>query len=168
MIIVLFPVIAIIIAILFCILKKSYPIAKKICFIVLILNITLMSFFQIIFFGALNILFLISFLINVIFIILLINSKFKLSNKAAIILLIIYFIVMFILPIYKVEDHEHVFENANNYNNVDDNNENTTGNVIDDMISNAEMYLNVGVEKILEYTDYYNCYGIRIKRIYKN
>lgn len=171
MIIVLFPVIAIIIAILFCILKKPYSLVKKICFIILILNISFISFFSIIFFGTYNILFLINFLINIIFIILLMNLKFELSNKTAVILLIIYFIVIIILPVYKVEDHEHVFENVNNYNDVDvdiDVDENITGNEIDSMMSNAEKYLNMGIEKIYEYTDYFNCYGMRIKRIYKN
>ena len=64
MIIVLFPVIAIIIAILFCIIKKPYSLVKKICFIILILNISFMSFFSIIFFGTYNILFLIIGLIG--------------------------------------------------------------------------------------------------------
>lgn len=175
MIIVLFPVIAIIIAILFCILKKPYSLVKKICLIILVFNLSIISFYRSIHYGVINILFLIIFLINVLFIILLINSKIKLSDKTAIILLIICFIVMIALPVYKFEDHEHVFENVNNYNNVDENtnnyndvDENTTGIDIDSMISNAEKYLNVGIEKIYEYTDYFNCYGIRIKRIYKN
>lgn len=171
MIIVLFPVIAIIIAILFCILKKPYSLVKKICLIILVLNLSIISFIRSIHYGVINILFLIIFLINVLFIILLINSKIKLSDKIAIILLIICFIVMIALPVYKFEDHEHVFENVNNYNDVDvdiDVDENITGNEIDSMMSNAEKYLYMGIEKIYEYTDYSNCYGIRIKRIYKN
>ena len=75
MIIVLFPVIAIIIAIIFCILKKPYSLIKKICLIILVLNLSIISFYRIISYGVINSLFLIIFLINVLFIILLIKNK---------------------------------------------------------------------------------------------
>lgn len=170
MIVFLIPTIAIIIAILFCISKKTYSLVKKICFIILILNISFMSFFSIIFFGTYNILFLINFLINIIFIILLTNLKFELSNKTAVILLIIYFIIMIILPVYKVEDHEHIFVNENSYNNSDNKNINNilSNNVIDNMIVEAEKHLDGRTEMIIEYIDYYNIYGIKLKRIYKD
>lgn len=174
MIIVLIPIIAIIIAILVHISKKSYSIEKKLCFTILILNIFLILFFRLLWpgvthYASITILFWINILINVIFIILLINSKLMLSKKTAAILLIIYFISMIFIPIYKVENHEHIFINENNYSTINKNDENTINNTgIHNIFSEAEKFLGGRTEKIKEYIDYYNCYGIKIKRVDKN
>lgn len=173
MIIVLIPIIAIIIAILVYVSKKSYSIEKKFCFTILILNIFLILFLdyygQVTHYASITILFWINILINVIFIILLINSKLILSKKTAAILLIIYFISMIFIPIYKVENHEHIFINENNYNTINKNDENTINNTrINNIFNEAEKFLDGRTEKIEKYIDYYNCYGIKIKRVYQN
>ena len=86
----------------------------------------------------------------------------------------IYFICLIFIPIYKFEDHEHVFIDENNNNNIasvntenTENTENTSNNTITNTMRNeAEKYMNLRIEKIENFIDYYNFYGIKLKRIY--
>ncbi len=82
-------------------------------------------------------------LINVL---VLIFSK-KLSQKkiTLIISLIIYFLIIFITPVYELEGHEHIFD----YDNME-------------TIIVAGKEMEFPKEKIKHYVRYYNCYNIRI------
>ena len=80
---------------------------------------------------------LIIIFINILLVIFLISKKIKKNNILVLIIIIIYFLFMIFVPVYKLEDHEHIFNN--------------------DMFR----------ERIIEYKDYYNIYGIRLKRNYK-
>lgn len=178
MIVFLIPILAIIIAMLVYSSKKSYLIEKKICFSVLVLNVFLILCLGISSFANISILFWVNILINVIFILLLKNPKIVLSKKTVVIFLVIYLFLMFIIPVYKVDGHDHVFIDVVNNNINEDNKDNeeseniTSSYLVDDMMSEAEKIINKRsegkIEKIVEYTDYFNCYLFKIIRINQN
>ena len=164
----LIPFIEIFIAILLLFLfKKSKSIEKKVCVTIFIINICLILYFRVLFQSYITNLFWLIILINIIFLILF-NSKLILKKKIALLLLVIYFICLIFIPIYKFEDHEHVFIDENNNNNIASvNTENTSNNTITNTMRNeAEKYINLRIEKIVYFIDYYNFYGIKLKRIY--
>ena len=168
MIFFLIPFIEIIIAILLLFLfKKSNSIEKKVCVTIFIINICLILYLKVLFQSYITNLFWLIILFNIIFLILF-NSKLILKKKIALLLLTIYFICLIFIPIYKFEDHEHVFIDENNNNNIASvNTENTSNNTITNTMRNeAEKYLNLRIEKIENFIDYYNFYGIKLKRIY--
>lgn len=113
---------------------------KKVCILLQILNLFIILFFRYIFpgpckYGEIIITIMINIFINILLFTLLINKKIKINNKLVAIVIMFYFLFMIFIPVYKLEDHEHKFNN--------------------------------GEEKILAYEDYYNFYGIKLKRNYK-
>ncbi|MGN1297308.1 MAG: hypothetical protein ACI4VH_02605 [Clostridia bacterium] len=110
--------------------------------ILLIINICIICFFRFIFPGVTKyanttICFYLSLLINIVTIVLVFNKKLLKSKVIYNSIIIIYFLLMIGLPIYSYGDHKHIFDDTRNfpYN-----------------------------EKIIEYTDYYNCYGLKLHR----
>ena len=120
--------------------------------ILIIINICIICFFKFIFpgsakYSAPTIWFFISLFINIIVIILIFNKKLLTKKRILNCIIIIYFLLMIGLPVYKFDSHEHVFDNSRTYT------ENT---------SIGEFTF--PYEEIVEYTNYYNCYGFRIYR----
>lgn len=121
--------------------------------ILVIINICVICFFKFIFpgnakYSTPTIWFYISIFINIIAIILLFNKKLLTKKKILNCIIIIYFLIMIGLPVYKFDDHEHVSDDTRTYTF-------NTSTGID---------FTMPYEKIIEYTNYYNCYGIRIYR----
>jgi len=104
----------------------------------LFLNITI---FLLLFLGAptiadvMGISWVILLFINISVIFILYSKKIIDNKKLVAIIMIIYFLMMFALPVYKFENHEHIFIKKH--------------------------------EQIRNYTEYYNCYLIRIFKIYE-
>lgn len=69
-------------------------------------------------------------LLNIIVIFMVYNKKIINNKKLVVGTMIVYFLCMFMIPIYKFENHEHIFIKQH--------------------------------EQIRNYTDYYNCYLIKI------
>ena len=98
--------------------KKVEIREKRVSIIVLLINIFVMLFFRFMCpvessYGEITIAFYILLIINItLFVILLLKTK-KVNKKIFIVLMIVYFICMFFLPIYKVESHEHDFSQGN-------------------------------------------------------
>jgi len=117
--------------------------AKKIniCKHIIVLNICIVCFITLVLPGIGGhitnplIIFMVSLIISVIAIVLLFNKKIANNTIGTISVLVIYFLIMFVIPVYKFENHEHVFNNNH--------------------------------ETIREYTDYYNCYLMKIYKEYK-
>ena len=114
--------------------------------IIVIVNICVICFFRFIFpgvtsYATFTICFYISVLINIVTIILVFSKKILDKKVIVNCIIIIYFLLMIGLPIYKFEDHKHVFDNTRTFRN----------NGID-----------WPIEEIIEYTDYYNCYGVKL------
>ena len=119
--------------------------------ILIIINICIICFFKFIFPGSAKysvptIWFYISILINIIAMVLLCNKKLLTKKKILNGIIIIYFLLMIGLPVYKFDDHEHVSDDTRTYTF-------NTSTGID---------FTMPYEKIVEYTNYYNCYGLRI------
>lgn len=172
MIIVLIPVLALIIAILLYISKKIHSTEKKVSLTILIFNIAVMLFLRLLWPGVthyanITVLFLISVLINVILLILLLNSKIIFGKKTYIGLLFMYILCMCFMPVYKVEGHKHIYINENVIDSYT-NNINEDTDKINSILEQLNTMIETKIEKIEEYVDYYNCYGIKIKSVYKN
>lgn len=110
--------------------------------ILLIINICIICFLRFIFPGVTKyanttICFYLSLLINIVTIILVFNKKLLKSKVIYNSIIIIYFLLMIGLPIYSYGDHKHIFDDTRNFPYD---------------------------EKIIEYTDYYNCYGLKLHR----
>lgn len=72
-------------------------------------------------------------LLNIIVIFMVYNKKIINNKKLVVGIMMVYFLFMFMIPIYKFENHEHIFIKQH--------------------------------EQIRNYTDYYNCYLIKILKI---
>ena len=106
---------------------------------IIIINILIVLFFRFILplatkYAEFTIFIWVVLFLNILAIICVFNKKIILNNKAIITFLVIYIIIMLALPIYELDNHEHITDSY---------------------------------EEIKEYTDYYDCYGIRIYRNYK-
>ena len=119
--------------------------------VLLIISICVICFFRFMNPGAEysvpTIWFYVAILINIIVIVLLFNKKLLTKKRILKCIIIIYFLLMIGLPVYKFDSHEHVFDNSRTYT------ENT---------SIGEFTF--PYEEIIEYTEYYNCYGFKIYR----
>ncbi len=121
--------------------------------ILIIINICIICFFKFIFpgsakYSAPTICFFISIFINIIVIVLIFNKKLLTKKRILNCIVIVYFLLMIGLPVYKLDNHEHIFDDTRSY----------TVNT-----SEGKEFA-FPYEKIIEYTEYYNCYGIRIYR----
>lgn len=173
MIFVLIPIIAIVLAILVIILKKLDSIEKKICLTVLFFNILIILFFRLLWPGEthyadITIFFWINVLINIISLIIVLSSKIKINKKIAVLSIIIYLICMVCMPVYKFEDHVHILVNENKNESTTINENKSNNRKISDILNELNDSLPLMSEIIESYIDYYNCYGIKIKRVCQN
>ncbi len=116
--------------------------------ILLIINICIICFLRFMFPGVTHyatstICFYLSLLINIVTIILVFNKKLLKKKVIYNCIIITYFLLMIGLPVYSFEDHEHIFDNTRTFN-----------------INGVDW----PYEEIIEYTDYYNCYGLKLHR----
>lgn len=121
--------------------------------ILIIINICVICFFKFIFpgnakYSAPTIWFYISIFINIVAIILVFNKKLLIKKKIMNGMIIIYFLLMIGLPVYKFDSHEHIFDDTRTYT----------------VNTSTGIDFTMPYEKIIEYTNYYNCYGLRIYR----
>ena len=115
-----------------------------------IINICIICFFKFIFPGDAKyseptIFFYVSLLINIITIILVFNKKIVQKKIVVICTVVVYFLLMIILPVYKLDDHKHIFDNTRTHTY-------TVG----------EVTFTSPYEEIISYTNYYNCYGLKL------
>lgn len=115
-----------------------------------IINICIICFFKFIFpgdakYSEFTIFFYVSLLINIITIILVFNKKILQKKRLIICTVVVYFLLMFVLPVYKLDDHQHIFDYTRTYTDT------IQG------ITFTSPY-----EEIISYTNYYNCYGIKL------
>ncbi len=118
----------------------------------IILNIGIIGFIKFIFPGNAKysdstIWFYVSILINIIMLVLVFNKKLLAKKKIINGIIILYFLFMIGLPVYKFEDHTHIFDDLKT-----------------DIIGNSVLEDGATYEQIIGYTEYYNCYGLRIYR----
>lgn len=92
--------------------------------------------------------FYVAILINIIVIILIFNKKLLTKKRILNCIIIIYFLLMIGLPVYKFDNHEHIFDDTRTYT----------------VNTSTGIDFTMPYEKIIEYTNYYNCYGLRIYR----
>ncbi len=140
MIFVIILIILVLFMVAIAITKKIETAEKRISMIILLINISVMLFFRFMWpaeshYAEITVVLYISLIINIAMFVILLLKNIKINKKISIVLMIVYFICMIFLPIYKVENHEHDSSQ--------------------------------GYEIIEECIDYYNCYSIRINRIYK-
>ena len=118
----------------------------------IIISICIICFFRFIHpgveYSVPTIWFYVAILINIIVIVLLFNKKLLIKKKILNCIIIIYFLLMMGLPVYKFDSHEHVFDNTRTY-------------TVNTSIVGEFTF---PYEEIIEYTEYYNCYGFRIYR----
>ena len=100
------------------IIKKVETREKRVSIIVLLINIFVMLFFRFMYpveshYGEITIAFYISLIINITLFLILLLKTTKINKKIFIVLMIVYFICMIFLPIYKVKNHEHDFLQEN-------------------------------------------------------
>lgn len=118
MIFFIIPIIFVVSIITISITKKVEIREKRVSIIVLLINIFVMLFFRFMWpaessYGKITIAFYISLIINITLFVILLLKTTKMNKKIFIVLMIVYFICMFFLPIYKVESHEHDFSQGN-------------------------------------------------------
>lgn len=139
-------------------LKKldKFKLFSSIVKILLIINICVIGFFR--FFSdkithtaALTIWFYISLAIYVIALLLLFNKKMLKKKVLYSIIVVIFIVLMIALPVYKVEGEENV---------VDDSKTSHT--------SFAGVNYTITYEDVVNYTDYYNFYGLKLHRSIEN
>ncbi len=118
--------------------------------IIVVINIIVVCLLQIIlpFARNINLYGLIIFLlVNII--VLFLSKKLSKSKYIFIVTIVAYFIMVCIIPLYKFEDHRHIFNHDKMYTM---------------QMSNGEQ-MEFPEEIIEEYTIYYNCYKIKLLEI---
>ena len=136
------PVFIIILGAMLLFIKKIDTKPKKICTCLVTINVLVITFLFLLAnplaLGEVTWLIWADLAINIAMLIVLCNNKIALTTKKAVIIMVGYFLLIFLLPTYKYSGHRHEFNNSHDC---------------------ASIFC---AERIVHYTNYYNIYVINI------